>query len=153
MKTEIDVNEGFLQLHSSGDTTVATKPSFAVSSPRFCREKSPHRSGTFSEAKFTVPLPKVSLPDVPEISPRSPYSPPQFPDLWIFQLPKTEIMTFDGNPLNHHLFIKTFKKNVKRFTADDDLRLKLQNSILLWKSQGNNKELWNVEWYTRPHKS
>ena len=28
------------------------------------------------------------------------------------KLPKPEIMSFDGNPLKYHLFMKTFENNV-----------------------------------------
>ena len=38
---------------------------------------------------------------------------------------KTEILTFDGNPLNYHLFMKTIENSVEKFTEDGDIRLKL----------------------------
>ena len=39
--------------------------------------------------------------------------------------PKAEIMSFDGNPLNCYLFVKTFENIVEKCTEDDSLRLQL----------------------------
>ena len=41
------------------------------------------------------------------------------------KLLKAEIMSFDGNPLNYYLFMKTFENSVEKCTADDSLRLQL----------------------------
>ena len=41
------------------------------------------------------------------------------------KLPKAEIMSFDGNPLNYYLFMKTFENSVEKCTEDDCLRLQL----------------------------
>ena len=41
------------------------------------------------------------------------------------KLPKTEIMSFDGNPLNYYLFMKTFENSVEKCTEDDSMRLQL----------------------------
>ena len=34
-------------------------------------------------------------------------------------------MSFDGNPLNYYLFVKTFENSVEKCTEDDSLRLQL----------------------------
>ena len=39
------------------------------------------------------------------------------------KLPKAEIMSFDGNPLNYYLFVKTFENSVEKCTEDDNMRL------------------------------
>ena len=39
--------------------------------------------------------------------------------------PKSEIMSFDGNPLNYYLFMKTFENSVEKCTEDDSMRLQL----------------------------
>ena len=41
------------------------------------------------------------------------------------KLPKAEIMSFDGNPLNYYLFMKTFENSVEKSTEGDSLRLQL----------------------------
>ena len=41
------------------------------------------------------------------------------------KLPKAEIMSFDGNPLNYYLFVKTFENSVEKCTEDDNVRLQL----------------------------
>ena len=41
------------------------------------------------------------------------------------KLPKAEIMSLDGNPLNYYLFMKTFENTVEKCTEDDSLRLQL----------------------------
>ena len=41
------------------------------------------------------------------------------------KLPKADIMSFDGNPLNYYLFKKTFENTVEKCTEDDSLRLQL----------------------------
>jgi len=41
------------------------------------------------------------------------------------KLPKAEIMSCDGNPLNYYLFMKTFKNSVEKCTEDDSIRLQL----------------------------
>lgn len=49
----------------------------------------------------------------------------QLPDFRVFQLPKTEIGTFESNPLNYHLFMKTIENSVEKFTEDGVIRLQL----------------------------
>ena len=41
------------------------------------------------------------------------------------KLPKAEIMSFDGSPLNYYLFMKTFENSVEKCTEDYSLRLQL----------------------------
>ena len=41
------------------------------------------------------------------------------------KLPKAEIMSFDGSPLNYYLFVKTFENSVEKCTEDDNVRLQL----------------------------
>ena len=41
------------------------------------------------------------------------------------KLPKAEIMSFDGNPLNYYLFMKTSENGVEKCTEDYSLRLQL----------------------------
>ena len=52
------------------------------------------------------------------------------------KLPKAEIMSFNGNPLNYYLFMKTFENSVKKCIEDDSLRLQL----LIQYCTGNAKE-------------
>lgn len=40
-----------------------------------------------------------------------------------FEMPKRQLMTFDGNPLNYWLFIKNFEVNVAKRVADAESRL------------------------------
>ena len=43
--------------------------------------------------------------------------------LSLFNLPKVELQTFDGNPLHYHSFVKTFDANVDKLCSDPDLKL------------------------------
>ena len=65
------------------------------------------------------------MPHSPETKPLRPYVSTRFPDFRVIQLPKTEIVTFDGNPLNYHLFMKTIENSVEKYTEDGDIRLQL----------------------------
>ena len=40
-------------------------------------------------------------------------------------LPKSELVTFDGNPLRYHIFMKSFETNVEKDTDDYSRRLQL----------------------------
>lgn len=41
------------------------------------------------------------------------------------KLPKADIMSLDGNPLNYYLFMKTFEDSVEKCSEDGSLRLHL----------------------------
>ena len=40
-----------------------------------------------------------------------------------FEMPKRELLTFDGNPLNYWLFVKNFKVNIAKRVPDAESRL------------------------------
>ncbi|XP_068696902.1 uncharacterized protein [Montipora foliosa] len=110
---------------SSGQSGVKIEPSFLISTPRVSRDERPSPSQPRNEALFTDPRPRQGVPQSPETKPLRSYVSTQFPDFRVFQLPKTEIVTFDGNPLNYHLFMKTIENSVEKFTEDGDIRLQL----------------------------
>ena len=95
---------------SSGQSGVKIEPSFLISTPRVSRDERPSPSQPRNEALFTDPHPRQGVPQSPETKPLRPYVSTQFPDFRVFQLPKTEIVTFDGNPLNYHLLMKTINQ-------------------------------------------
>ena len=110
---------------SSGQSGVKIEPSFLISTPRVSRDERPSPSQPRNEALFTDPRPRQGVPQSPEAKPLRPYVSTQFPDFRVFQLPKTEIVTLDGNPLNYHLFMKTIENSVEKYTEDGDIRLQL----------------------------
>ena len=97
----------------SGRSGVKVEPSFRLST----RDERPSLSQLRDEVPFIDPRPRIGVLQLPETKPLR-------PDVST-QLPKTEIFTFDGNPLNYHLFMKTIENSVEKFTEDGDIRLQL----------------------------
>ena len=57
--------------------------------------------------------------------------------LMAHRLPKADLLTFDGNPLNYFLFIRSFENNVEKCTDDQSQRLQL----LIQSCTGKAKEI------------
>ena len=110
---------------SSGQSGVKVEPSFGINAPHVSRDERPSRSKLRFEVPFIDPSPREGVPQLPETKPLRPDVSTQLPDSRVFQLPKTEILTFDGNPLNYRLFMKTIENSVETFTEDGDIRLQL----------------------------
>ena len=110
---------------SSGQSGVKVEPSFRVNAPHVSRDERPSLSKPCFEVPFIDPRPREGVPQLPETKPLRPDVSTQLPDFRVFQLPKTEILTFDGNPLNYHLFMKTIENSVEKFTEDGVIRLQL----------------------------
>lgn len=97
---------------------VKIKPSFHISTPRVSRDERP--STTHVMKLF---LPRHCVAQSPETKPIRLYVSTPFLDFRVFQLPKTEIVTFDGNFLN--LFMKIIQNSVKTFSEDGEIRIQL----------------------------
>ena len=54
------------------------------------------------------------------------------------KLPKAEIMSFDGNPLNYYLFMKTFENRVEKCIEDDSFEAAIVDSVRHRKGEGND---------------
>ena len=54
------------------------------------------------------------------------------------KLPKAEIMSFDGNPLNYYLFMKTFENRAEKCTEDDSFEAAIVDSVRHRKGEGND---------------
>ena len=103
----------------SGQWGVKVEPSFHISTPHVSRDERPSLSQPRNEAPFIDPCPREGVPQSAETKPLRPDVSTQL------QLPKTEIVMFDGNPLHYHLFIKTIENSEEKFTGDGDIRLQL----------------------------
>ena len=51
------------------------------------------------------------------------------------KLPKSEIMSLDGTPLNCYLFMKTLENSVEKCTEDDSMRLQLLIQYFIGKAE------------------
>ena len=96
----------------SGQSGVKVEPSFRINTPHVSRDERPCLSKPCFEVPFIDPRPREGVPQLPETKPLRPDVSTQLPDFRVFQLSKTEILTFDGNPLNYHLFMKTIENSV-----------------------------------------
>ena len=110
---------------SSGQSGVKVEPSFRINTPHISRDERPSLSQPRNEVPFIDPRPRVGVLQSPKTKPYRPDVSTQLPDFRVFRFPKTEIVTFDGNPLNYHLFMKTFENSVETSTEDGDIRLQL----------------------------
>ena len=110
---------------SSGQSGVKVEPSCRINTQHVSRDERHGLSQPRIEVPFIDPRPREGVLQSSETKTFRPDVSTQFPDFRVFQLPKTEIVTFDGNPLNYHLFMKTIENSVEKFTEDGDKRLQL----------------------------
>ena len=87
-------------------------------------EKSPQSQPPCPTQSITPSL-HASVAETSRMKPLNPDATPWLPDFRFSRLPKAKIMYFDGNPLNYHLFMKTFENSVEKYTDDDNMRLQL----------------------------
>ena len=98
----------------SGQSGVKVEPSFRITTPHGSRDERPSLSHVMKLLLSIHALEKGCLNQQKQ----SLYA-------LMYQLPKTEIVMFDGNPLHYHLFIKTIENSEEKFTEDGDIRLQL----------------------------
>ena len=66
------------------------------------------------------------------------------------EMPKRELLTFDGNPLSYWLFVNNFEVNIAKRVRDAESRLTYLIQLCTGKGQGSHQELcYNISTRTR----